>query len=67
MVSVLSSTAVDRRFDARSGSAKDCKIGICFFSAKHEALKRLCKDWLARNRENVSEWGDIYICGPLFQ
>ena len=25
------------------------------------------KDWLARNQDNVSEWGDMYIRGLLFQ
>ena len=23
--------------------------------------------WLARNQDNVSEWGDMSICGLLFQ
>ena len=32
------------------------KIGICFFTAKHAALRRKSKDWLARNQDNVSEW-----------
>ena len=39
MVSVLSSSAVDRGFEARSGQTKDYNIGICCFSAKHAALK----------------------------
>jgi hypothetical protein len=34
------------------------KIGICCFSAKHAALGRKSKDWLARNKDNVSEWGN---------
>jgi hypothetical protein len=25
------------------------------------------KDWLAQNPDNVSEWGDMSICGLLFQ
>jgi hypothetical protein len=48
MVSVLTSSAVDRGFES---------IGICWFSAKHAALRRKSKDWLARNQDNVSEWG----------
>jgi hypothetical protein len=28
---------------------------------------RKSKDWLARNQDNVSEWGDISIRGLLFQ
>jgi uncharacterized membrane protein YfhO len=41
------------------GSTKDYEIGICCFSAKHAALKRKSKDWLAQNQDNVSECGDI--------
>jgi len=40
MVSVLASSAVDRGFEPRSDQTKDCKIGICCFSAKHAALRR---------------------------
>ena len=54
MVSVLSSSAVDRGFELRSGQIKDYKIGICCFYAKHAALRRKSKDRLARNRDNVS-------------
>jgi hypothetical protein len=39
MVSMLASSAVDCVFEPRSGQAKDYKIGICCFSAKHAALK----------------------------
>jgi hypothetical protein len=28
---------------------------MCCFSAKHAALRRKYKDWLARNQNNVSE------------
>ena len=55
MVSVLTSSAVDRGFEPRSGQTKDYEIDICCFSAKHTALRRKSKDWLARNRDNVSE------------
>jgi hypothetical protein len=27
----------------------------------------LSKDWLSRNRDNVSDWGDMSIRGLLFQ
>ena len=63
MVSVLASSAVDRGFEPRSGQTKDYKIGISCFSAKHAALKRKSKDWLARNQNNVSEWSDMSTCG----
>ena len=59
MVSVLASSVVDRGFEPRSGQTKDYKIVICCFSAKHAALRRKSKDWLARNKNNMSEWSDI--------
>ena len=67
MVSLLVSSVVDRGFEPRSGQTKDYKIGICCFSTKHAELRRKSKDWLVRNQENVSEWGDMYIRGLLFQ
>jgi hypothetical protein len=51
----------------RSSQTKDYKIGISCFSAKHAALRRKSKDWLARNRNNVSEWSDMSTRGLLFQ
>ena len=68
MVSMLTSSAEDHGFQPRSGQTKDYKIGIiCCFSAKHAALRSKSKDWLARNQNNVSEWGDMSIRGLLFQ
>ena len=58
---VLDSIAVGRGFEPRSGQTKDYKIGICCFSAKHAELRRKNKDWLARDQDNVSEWGDMSI------
>ena len=45
----------DRGFEPHSSQFKKYKIGICCFSAKHAALRRKSKDWLARNQDNVSE------------
>ena len=67
MVSVLASSVVDHGFEPWSSQTKDYKIGICCFSAKHAALRRKSKDWLARNQDNVSERGDMSIRGLLFQ
>jgi hypothetical protein len=39
MVSMLTSSAVDRGFEPWSGQTKDLKIGICCFSIKHAALR----------------------------
>ena len=55
IISVLASSAVDRGFEPRSGQTKDYKIGICWFSTKHAALRRKSKDWLARKQDDVSE------------
>jgi len=63
VISVLASSAVDRGFEPRLGQTKDYKIGICCFSAKHTALRRKSKDWLAQNQDNVSEWGDMSTRG----
>ena len=67
MVNVLASSALDHGFKPKSGQTKDYAIGICSFSAKHAALRRKSKDWLARNHDNVSEWGDMSLRGLLFQ
>ena len=67
MVSVLASSAIDRGIKPRSGQTKDYTIGICCFSAKHAALRRKSKDWLARNQNNVSEWSDSSTRRLLFQ
>jgi hypothetical protein len=67
MVCVLASSTVDRGFEPQSGQTKDYAIGMCCFSAKHAALRRKSKDWLARNQNNVSEWSDISTRGLLFQ
>ena len=53
MVSVLASIAIDHGFESQSDQTKDCKIGMCCFSAKHAALRRKSKDWLARYQNNV--------------
>jgi hypothetical protein len=67
MISLLSSSAVDRGFEPRSGQTKDNKIGIGCFSAKYTALKRKSKYWLVGNHDNVSEWGNMSIRALLFQ
>ena len=67
MVSVLAASAVNRGFETRSGKTKDYEICICGFSTKPAALRRKSKDWLTRNQDNVSKWGDMLIRGLLFQ
>ena len=67
MVRVLASSAVDDSFEHRSGQTKDYRTIICCFSAKHTALRRKGKYWLAWNQDNVSEWSNISTSGLLFQ
>ena len=55
------SCVVDCRFEPWSGQTKDYKICICCFSAKHAAFRSKSKNWLVRNQDNVSEWGDISL------
>ena len=66
MVSVLASSEVDRGFEPDRIKPKTVKLEFCF-SAKHATLRRKSKDWLARNQDNVSEWGDMSIHRLLFQ
>jgi hypothetical protein len=67
MVSVLISSAVDRGVEPQPGQINGYKIGICCFYANHTALRRKGIDWLAWNRDNVSEWSDMSTRGLLFQ
>jgi hypothetical protein len=67
LVSVIASSVVDREFELRSGQTKNYKIGMCSFSDRPATLRRKNKDWLARNQDNVFEWGDMSICGLLSQ
>ena len=47
MVSVLASSAMNLGFESRSGQTKDYSIDLCFFIAKHAALRRKAKTgWL---------------------
>ena len=69
MVSMLALSTRDRSFEPRSGQTKNYQIGICCFSAKHAELRRKSKDWLARNKDNMSEWElclsmDCCTCSP---
>jgi hypothetical protein len=66
----MSNTAVSYIIRCRNSlpfKPKTIKIGICCFSAEHVTIRRKSKDWLAQNQDNLSEWGDMSICGLLFQ
>ena len=70
MVSMLASSAVDRGFEPRSVQTKNYSIGICCFSAKHAALRRKSKDWLARNLNNDVAQGvalpNVTLINPFY-
>jgi hypothetical protein len=55
--SVLASSVLYRWFEPQLDQTKDYRIGICYFSTKHPALRRKSKDWLAWNQNNMSELG----------
>ena len=42
-VMVLAPSVIERGFEPRSGQTIDYKIGICWFSAKHAAIRRFRK------------------------
>jgi hypothetical protein len=65
MVSMLSSSAVDRGFEPRSGRTKEYKIGICCISAKHAVIRRKSKDLLGWNQNK--EWSNMSTRGLLLQ
>ena len=66
MVSMIVSSVVDRAFEPGRVKLKTEIVFCCFF-AKHTALRRKSKDWLAQNHNNVSEWIDISNHRLLFQ
>jgi hypothetical protein len=65
MDSVRASSMVDRGFESRSN--KRLLNWYLLFSNNHAALRTNSKDWLSRNQENVSEWGNISIRELMFQ
>jgi hypothetical protein len=67
IVCVLTLSVIDGGFEPQSHQAKDYKIGIYCFSAKHATLRVKSKDCLAQNQNNVSEWSDMSTRGLLFQ
>ena len=48
-------------FRAPYGSNQTIKLVFVASLAKHATLRRKSKDWLDRNHDNVSEWGDMSI------
>ena len=66
MVSVLTSSTVDRGLLPRSPQTKYYKTDICCFSDKQVVLRSMCKDLLPLNQGNVSEWSNKSSHGLLF-
>ena len=67
VVSMLASSAVNRGFETPGQVKPKTEIGICCFSAKHEALKRKSKVWLDQKQDIESEWGNMSTGRMLFQ
>ena len=67
MVSMLAASGVDRVFQSRSGQTKHYKIGICCFSVRYAALRRMRQRLVGSESENVPEWSDMSTRGLLFQ
>ena len=65
MVSTLATRVVYCGSELKSGQTKDYIIGICCFSAKHAALRRKDRYWLALNQDTVFKGGDMSIRGLL--
>ena len=58
-VNLINSNVVDCLFKLTSGQTKENTIGICCFSAKHAALRKKDKEWVAQNLDIVSGWSDM--------
>jgi len=56
MVSLLSSSAVDRGFEHGSGESY-FKMGICCFPANNTSLRRKSKDWI----RTLCQCGAVYL------
>ena len=63
MVSLFTSSVVDREFDSRTGQTKDYEIGICCFSAKYTMFRSKS----SQKQNNVSEWSNVFTHRLLFQ
>ena len=64
MANGLASSTAYHEFESWSGQNHNYKMCMRCFSA---ALRRKNKELLARNQDNVSEYGDMYIRWLLFQ
>jgi hypothetical protein len=65
MVSVLASSAVDRRFEPRSNQTKDNKNLICCFSTINELEQRLIDSESGYIIIKVSAWSNMSTRGLL--
>ena len=67
LVSVLTSSPVDRGFELRSGQMKDYDIGNVCLSARQTRLRGKSKDSLAQYQNDVPVWRDMSIRGLFLQ
>ena len=61
IVSMLTLSAVDSEFESRSGQTTETikLIFVPSLAIKHATIRRMNKDWLAQNQDDVSEWSDM--------
>jgi hypothetical protein len=64
---MLTSSVVDCGLERWLDKMKDYKIGMRCFSAKHALSWNKSKDQLSRNRNNVSEWSNMFTRWLLVQ
>ena len=62
MVSMLALNVVDHGFEILLGQTKVNKMVFLTSPISIAALRRMNKDWLAPNQDNVSKWSDISTC-----
>ena len=64
MVNVIASSLVDIVGSSNGYcKTKDYKISICTFPTKLTSLRSKSKEWLAINKDNVSNWSDLSTQG----
>ena len=66
MVSVLVSSVVDHGFAPSRVKLKTIKLIFVASPLSTQHIRRKSKDWMAWNKDNVSEWGDVSTCGLSF-
>ena len=67
MISALTSSAVDCGFEPCRVKPKAIKLLFVASPLCRATLMRRSKNWVTRNQDNMSGWGNMYIRGLLFR